>query len=107
MKDFVAELKIREVEGGVIFWVKVVPGSSKTSLSGLLDDMLKIKTSGVPEKGKANQCLLKFLAGQLDVKKNAISIIAGHINTRKSIQVQGLSARMLAKKLNLDKKDSG
>ena len=66
----------------------------------LLDGMLKIKVSAPPEKGKANQCLLKFVARTLGVKKNAVSIIAGTTSPVKRVQVLGISAEMLLNKLN-------
>jgi len=97
------ELKIEKTEGGVIFTTKVVPGSSKTAVCGLLDGMVKIKVSAAPEKGKANQCLIEFLAKQLGVKKNAVSIISGQTNPVKRVQVLGISAETLLKKLNLNK----
>ena len=98
-----ANLKIQEFDEGVVFAVKVVPGSSRTIICGLLDGMLKIKISAVPEKGKANQCLLEFLAKQLGVKKKAVSIISGHTGPVKGVQVLDISAETLLKKLNLNK----
>ena len=99
-----ADLMVREVEGGVVFVAKIIPGSSKTTVSGLLDGMVKIKISAPPEKGKANQHLCKFLAKQLSVKKAAVSIISGQTNPVKSVQVLGISAETLLRKLNLKKK---
>jgi len=90
-------------DDGVVFSVKVVPGSSKTAVCGLLDGIIKIKISAAPEKGKANKCLLEFLAKQLGVKKNAVRIISGKTNPIKHIQVQGLCPETLLKKLNLNK----
>ena len=98
-----ANLMIREFDDGVVFTAKIVPGSSRTAVCGLLDGMLKIKVSSAPEKGKANQCLLEFLAKQLDVKKRAISIVSGSTNPVKQVQVFGISAQTLLKKLGLDK----
>ena len=96
-------LTIREVAEGIVFVAKIVPGSSSpTRICGLLDGMLKVKVSAAPEKGKANQCLLKFLAGQLGIKKNAVKIISGQTSPIKHIQVKGLSTDLLLKKLNLD-----
>jgi len=100
-----AGLTIKTIDGGVTFRTKIVPGSSKTAFSGLLDGMLKVKISAPPEKGKANKSLLKFLAKQLSVKTNAISITAGHTNPVKTVQVLGLSAEILINKLNLNKQD--
>ncbi len=101
-----AYLTVQELDDGAIFAAKIVPGSSgKTRICGLLDGMLKIKVSAAPEKGKANQCLIKFLAEQLGVKKNAISIIAGKISPVKRVQISGISAGTLLEKLNLNEQD--
>jgi hypothetical protein len=93
------DLTIREMDGGVIFSAKIVPGSSRTAITGLLNGKLKIKVSAPPEKGKANQCLVEFLAKQLGVKKNAVSIISGQTSEVKSVQVSGISAEVALKKL--------
>ena len=97
-----ANLSIREVNEGIVFAAKIVPGSnSPTKICGLLDGMLKVKVSAAPEKGKANQCLIAYLAGKLGVKKNAVSIISGQKTPIKQIQITGLSKNILLKKLNL------
>ena len=92
---------IRETDQGIILVVKVVPGSSRTTIGGLLENMLKIKVSSPPEKGKANQCLIEFLAEKLSVKKSAISIISGQSSPVKSIKILGISAETLSAKLGL------
>ena len=102
-----ANLRIQEVDEGVTFTAKVVPGSNRTAVCGLLGEMLKIKVSAVPEKGKANQCLIGLLAKQLGVKKNAVSIISGKAKPIKRMQVLGISPETLLKKLNLNKRGSG
>ena len=98
MSDF----SVREVDNGIVFVAKLVPGSSPPSrICGLLDGMLKIKITAAPEKGKANQCLIKFLAGQLGIKKNSIKIISGQTVPIKQIQITGISADCLQEKLNI------
>ena len=99
-----AALTIREVDGGVVFTAKVVPGSCQTTVCGLLDGVVKIKVAAPAEKGKANQCLLKFLARQLGVKTKGISIVSGRTNPVKSIQVLGMSAESLLQRLNLNER---
>jgi len=99
----VANLMIQEVNGGVVFAAKIVPGSSRTSACGLLNGMLKIKISAAPEKGKANRALVGFLAKKLGVKKKAVSIISGQTNPVKQVQVLGISTETLLKKLNLNR----
>ena len=100
-------MSIQEVDGGVVFSAKVVPGSSKTAVCGLLDGMIKFKVSAAPQKGKANQSLIEFLAKRLGVKKNAISIISGQTTPVKHVQVLGISRGILLEKLNLKKQGSG
>ena len=99
-----SNLTVQEVDEGVVFVVKAVPGSSgPTRICGLLDNMLKIKVPAAPQKQKANQCLLKFLTKQLGVKKNAVSIISGKNSPVKRVQASGISVDTLLKKLNLSK----
>ena len=86
---------------GVVFTAKVVPGSSRTVVAGVLDDMIKVRVAAAPEKGKANQCLVAFLAKQLGVKKNNIEIVSGRTNPVKQVQVTGVSAIELLRKLGL------
>ena len=85
----------------MVFTAKVVPGSSRTAICGLLDGMLKVKVSAAPEKGKANQCLMSLLAGQLGVRKSAVSIVSGRSSAVKKVQVCGITIATLLEKLNL------
>ena len=95
-----ADLTVKQVDEGAVFVAKIVPGSSgQTRICGLLDGMLKVKVSAPPEKGKANECLVTFLAGKLGVRKKAVSIITGKSSPVKHIRVVGISVEMLLKKL--------
>jgi uncharacterized protein (TIGR00251 family) len=92
----------QETGGSVVFTAKVVPGSSRTCLCGLLNGMVKVKISAAPEKGKANQCLIAFLAKQLGVKKNAVTIVSGAGNPIKQVRVAGITSEALSRELGLD-----
>jgi uncharacterized protein (TIGR00251 family) len=94
-------LDIQATQGGVAFVVKVVPGSSRTSIAGTLNSMLKVKVAASPERGKANEALIDFLAGVLGVKKNAVTITRGHANPVKHITVAGLTTQALVARLGL------
>ncbi len=91
--------QIQQDDNGIVLVAKIVPGSSKTALVGTLDQMVKIKVAAPPEKGKANQCLIAFLAKQLGVKKNAIQIVSGQTNPVKHVKIEGISARTCLEKL--------
>ena len=93
---------IQESSGGVIFTAKVVPGSSRTIVAGVLEDMVKVRVAAAPEKGKANQCLVTFLANQLGVRKGDVEIVAGQTRPVKQVWVAGISAAELLEKLGLN-----
>ncbi len=98
-----AKLTVQQDSGGTTFTVKVIAGSSSPSrICGLLDGMLKVKISAAPEKGKANKCLIEFLAEKIGVRKNTISIITGQTNPVKTIKISGFPAEALLKKLELE-----
>ncbi|MFQ6035564.1 MAG: DUF167 domain-containing protein [Sedimentisphaerales bacterium] len=99
-----ANLTLQKVDEGVVITVKIVPGSSPpTRICGLLNGMLKIKVAVAPEKGKANRCLVEFLAKRLGVKCSAINIISGQYRPVKHVQILGISDKILLRKLNLNK----
>ena len=82
-----------------MFSVKVVPGSSRTAIVGALGGMLKVKVAAAPEKGRANKSLIAFLAGELSVKSNRISIVSGLTNPVKQVQICDISLATLAERL--------
>ena len=98
-----SELAIQENANGVVFTAKIVPGSSRTAVSGILDNMIKVRVAAPPEKGKANQCLIAFLAKRLGVKRNAIDIITGQTGPVKQVRVRQMSAAKLLERLGIDR----
>ena len=92
-------LDIKQSDDGVILVIKVIPGSSRTTIAGKLNGMLKIKLSSPPEKGKANQNLIEFLAKCLGVKKKAVSIISGATRPVKKVRIKELSMEKVVSKL--------
>jgi len=61
------DLHIISEDRDVLITVKVVPGSSRTAIAGVLGGMLKVKVAAPPEKGKANRMLASLLAQRLGV----------------------------------------
>jgi uncharacterized protein (TIGR00251 family) len=92
-------LKIIQGSSGVTFAVKVVPGSSRNAIAGILGDALKVNISAPPEKGKANQQLLKLLAKTMDKPKSDVTIRTGSHQPRKEIPVAGITRSQLLEKV--------
>jgi uncharacterized protein (TIGR00251 family) len=97
------KLAIRDVPGGAVLAVKVVPGSSRDRVSGVLGDSLKIATSAPPEKGKANAAIAVLLARTLGVDRRQVELLSAPANPRKQFRLAGLSAAEVRQRLqNLD-----
>jgi hypothetical protein len=94
-----APVDIRQVGDRIVFKVKVVPASSRTAVAGEMEGMLRVKVQAPPEKGKANECLLAFLAGKLGVRRNAVEIAAGRSTPVKQIAVHGLTVGAVVERL--------
>jgi len=72
----------------VYFNVKVSPGAPKSQFKELMaDGTLKIAIAGVPEKGKANLELIKFLSKEFEVSKKMVYIISGSTDRFKLIKI--------------------
>lgn len=99
--DKIESIKIDIAGSAVIFAVKVVPGSSKTCFEGVYGDMLKVKLSAAPEKGKANEALVDFLAEKLGIKKKFIKVVSGQTSKTKKIAVEQITPQELLEKLRI------
>ena len=75
-------------KGKISFDVKVVPRSAVTGFAGYMaDGTLKIKLAAVPEKNRANQMLIEFLANEFHTLRDKVEVVSGATSTRKRVQV--------------------
>ena len=80
--------------------VKVVPGASKSEISGWLGDELKVRVAAQPEKGKANAAVVLVLATSLGLPEKSVSVVSGKTSQHKIVEIQGLSSEQVRHKLN-------
>lgn len=72
--------------------VKVIPKSSKNEIAGhMADGTLRVKVSAVPEKGKANAALRKFLAEHYGVPVGNVQIVSGETSAHKRVRIEGVN----------------
>ena len=70
--------------------VKVVPKAAKTESAGVMaDGTRKIRLAALPENGKANEALRRFLADEYGVTLNQVKVVAGQTSTRKMVRILG------------------
>lgn len=71
--------------------VKVTPKAHVNEIAGWENGELRVRIAAVPEKGAANQQLIKFLAKTLGVAKSQIELVAGESSRHKRLIVKGIS----------------
>ncbi len=68
--------------------IKVTTKQPKTEYINTLDDgTIKIRIKAVPEKGKANEELIRFLSKELKIEKDMIEITSGTTDTIKLVRI--------------------
>lgn len=92
MESFFQQRREQLLRDGVLYLdVKVIPKAAKTFFVGVLEEedaeVVKIKVAAVPEKGKANVELCRFLAGVFDVPKHAVAVVRGQTSQRKVVKI--------------------
>jgi uncharacterized protein len=85
MEAIIRELNLK---GKVRFNVKAVPGSSRDEIIGPYgENTIKIRVTGPPEKGKANDAIIKLLAREINVPEYKIRLIKGRSSPHKTIEI--------------------
>ncbi|MBK5566626.1 DUF167 domain-containing protein [Ensifer sp. 2YAB10] len=74
--------------------VRLTPNGGRDAIDGLEaaadgEEHLKVRVSAVPEKGKANQALVAFLAKKLGLAKSRLSLISGDTQRKKILRIDG------------------
>jgi hypothetical protein len=80
----------------------VVPGSSRDGIAGWLGSTLKVRVRAAAERGKANAAVERVVAAALGLPGANARIVAGNTSPRKIIEISGLSAAEVARRLGKD-----
>jgi len=94
------KLRLHGGKRGAALAVRVTPRASKNKIVEILSDgTIKIHLTTPPVEGKANEALLKFLAGILDIPRSRLEVVAGVGGRDKLISVIDMDAETLHKKI--------
>lgn len=87
----------RSVSGGVEIDVWVVPGASRTRVTGVHDGALRVTVAAPPEKGQANRMLERLLTQSTG---GAATVVRGRASRRKTVRIEGVDARHVDRTLS-------
>ncbi|MFZ2300399.1 MAG: DUF167 domain-containing protein [Gallionella sp.] len=67
----------------------VQPGAKRSEIAGLHGEALKIRLAAPPVEGRANEALLKFIAGLFDVPLRQVELRQGGQSRHKVVAIAG------------------
>lgn len=87
---------------GLRLKVRLTPRGGRDAVDGIEqradgEVWLKARVSAVPENGKANEALLRFLARQLKLPGSALTIASGATARFKTVAIEGDAANLDAR----------
>ena len=69
--------------------LKVIPNAHSNQIVGWENGELKVRIAAQPQKGDANDELIRFLAKEFGVSRSQLSLVSGHTSRHKRIAVAG------------------
>ncbi len=87
-----AAIEMKKTSKGIVIPVKVQPGAKRDGIAGEWGGRLKIQVKAPPEKGKANEAVIKLLAKSFGIQKSSVHIISGEFSREKKVLVQGMTS---------------
>jgi hypothetical protein len=72
----------------LILAIHLQPGSSRDTLAGTHGKRLKIKVTAAPVDGRANDHLIRYLAGLFDVPCSRVDLLAGRCSRSKRVRIR-------------------
>jgi uncharacterized protein (TIGR00251 family) len=79
--------------------LKVSPGSTRGEIVGRHGEAWKVRVAAAPERGRANEALIRLLASALRVPAKKLSLVSGHASRDKVVELRGLGAAEAARRL--------
>jgi uncharacterized protein len=73
--------------GALVLTIQAQPNAKRTEVGGLHGDALKIRLAAPALEGRANLCLLEFVAEKLGLKLSQVTLLQGDKSRRKVVAV--------------------
>jgi uncharacterized protein len=87
-------------ESGTRLRIRVSPGARRTEIVGRQGDAWKVRVAEAPERGRANEALLRLLADRLGVPRSELRLVSGQAGRDKLIELRGLGSAEAGRRLD-------
>jgi uncharacterized protein len=79
--------------------LRVSPGSGRSAVVGRHGDAWKVRVTEAPERGRANEAVLRLLADVLALPRTALTLVSGHGAREKVIELTGIGPGVTERRL--------
>jgi len=93
-------IDLTDTPAGVLLPVQAQPKAKKNAVVGVHDGRLKVAVTQAPEKGKANDAILKLLGKSLGLKRSQLELVSGETSSKKVLRVTGIDADQLRDRID-------
>lgn len=87
-------MPVKRTGRGVTVALRVTPGAAADRISGLVEDAsgarrLKLAVTAPPDRGRANDAVVRLLARACRAPKSSLSVISGRTDRNKVVAIDG------------------
>jgi uncharacterized protein (TIGR00251 family) len=79
--------------------LRVSPGARRAAVVGRQGDAWKVRVTEAPERGRANEAVIRLLADALAVPRSAVTLVSGHGGREKIVELTGLGPGLIERRL--------
>jgi uncharacterized protein (TIGR00251 family) len=79
--------------------LRVSPDAGRAEIVGRHGDGWKVRVTAAPERGRANDAVLRLLADALSVPRETLAIVSGHSGRDKIVELSGLGPALIERRL--------
>jgi uncharacterized protein len=79
--------------------LRVSPGAGRAAVVGRQGDAWKVRVTEAPERGRANEAVIRLLAEALAVPRSAVTLVSGHGGREKIVELTGLGPGLIERRL--------
>ena len=91
---------IQPTSGGVILRIRVQPRSSKSGITGVVGDCIKISVNAPAAEGAANRACRELLAKTFGIAKGRVEIISGLKSREKRILLKDADEASISSRIS-------
>ena len=94
-RDGMLEISENQVNGTLLFLVRVQPRASKDEIAGEMGGALKVRLRAPAVEDRANEALVEFLAELLKTPRSAVRILSGERSRTKRMEIRGVTRQQI------------